>query len=145
MQYTATINWKRETPDFEVKTYDRSHKVEFGGGIAIDASSAPEFAGKKELVNPEELFTASIASCLMLTFLYIAAMKKLTVDAYECQAVGKLGKNSEGKMAMIEVVLTPKISFAEAQPSAEVLKELLDKAHEQCFISSSVKTQVTIA
>lgn len=145
MQYKAQVSWKRETPTFDAKTYDRTHHLQFGGGVKLDASSAPEFLGKKELPNPEELFTASIASCFMLTFLYWAAVKGLVIDDYSMEAVGTLAKNAEGKMAMTEVVLKPSVKFHENKmPEAGVLDELFKKAHDQCFISSSVKTKVTV-
>jgi organic hydroperoxide reductase OsmC/OhrA len=146
MQYTSKIVWKHPagTP-FNVKSYDRTHDVQFGGGSNITASSAPEFLGKANLPNPEELFTASISSCFMLTFLYWAAMKGLVIDEYSAEAVGSLAKNSEGKMAMTEVVIKPVIRFHDNKnPDAALLEELFKKAHENCFISSSVKTKVTV-
>lgn len=145
MQYTSHVSWKRGQRPFSAKSYDRTHDVNFAGGVAISASSAPEFLGKAELPNPEELFTASISSCFMLTFLYWAAMKELIIDEYQAEAVGTLAKNAEGKMAMTEVVIKPKIIFHEnKQPDAAVLDELFKKAHDNCFISSSVKTKVTV-
>ena len=145
MQYTSHTTWQRNAKPFEVKTYDRTHDIEFGGGIAIQGSAAPEYLGNAKLVNPEELFTASISSCFMLTFLYLAAMKGLVIDEYKAEASGKLGKNAEGKMAMTEVVIKPYISFHDGNvPDAAVLNELFKKAHDNCFISSSVKTKVTI-
>jgi organic hydroperoxide reductase OsmC/OhrA len=144
MQYTSKIQWKHQADaPFNAKSYDRTHEITFGGGSMISASSAPEFLGKAALPNPEELFTASLSSCFMLTFLYLAAMKGLVVHDYQAEAVGQLAKNSEGKMAMTEVVIKPSISFQE-NPEPAVLEELFKKAHEQCFISSSVKTKVTI-
>jgi len=144
MQYTATIHWKHlgNTP-FNAKSYDRTHTIQFGGGSSLSGSSAPEFLGNAELPNPEELFTASLSSCFMLTFLYLAAMKGLVVEAYSATATGILAKNSEGKMAMTEVVIKPGVAFEQA-PDAAVLDDLFKKAHENCFISSSVKTKVTI-
>lgn len=144
MQYTATTSWKRNDQPFTVKTYDRTHTVKFGGGTAIQGSAAPEFLGKAELVNPEELFTSSISSCFMLTFLYLAAMKGLTIDEYTATATGVLGKNAEGKMAMTEVTIKPDISFQGEKPDAATLEELYKKAHDTCFISCSVKTKVTV-
>lgn len=146
MQYISTVHWKRhDATPFTVKTYDRTHDVHFGGGSSVSASSAPEFLGKAELPNPEELFTASIASCFMLTFLYWAAMKGLIIDDYSAEAVGTLAKNEEGKMAMTEVVIKPVIVFHENKnPDAAVLEDLFKKAHDNCFISSSVKTKVSV-
>lgn len=145
MQYTSHVSWQRNTPDFQTKTFDRTHQIAFGGGVTIEGSSAPEFAGLAQLPNPEELFTASIASCFMLTFLFWAAMKNLVIDQYQCEAVGTLAKNAEGKMAMTEVTLKPTVTFKDNQtPDATVLQELFKKAHDQCFISSSVKTNVKV-
>lgn len=144
MHYTSTITWKHDsaTP-FNAKSYDRTHDIKFGGGTNITGSSAPEYLGKKELVNPEELFTASLSSCFMLTFLYLAAMKGLIVEEYVADAVGTLGKNAEGKMAMTEVIIKPRIKF-QSEPEKAVLDDLFKKAHDNCFISSSVKTKVSI-
>ncbi len=144
MQYTATINWKRNDLPFTAKTYDRTYTVQFGGGDSIKGSAAPEFLGKAELANPEELFTSSISSCFMLTFLYLAAMKDLTVDEYSATATGTLAKNAEGKMAITEVTIKPDITFQDTKPDAATLDELYKKAHDTCFISSSVKTKVTV-
>ena len=144
MQYTSYISWNRNTDKFDAKSYDRTHTIKFKGGVSTDASAAPEYLGRAELPNPEEMFTASISSCFMLTFLYWAAMKGLTIDNYTAEAVGTLGKNADGKMAMTEVVLKPKVTFSGNEPDAALLADLYKKAHDQCFISSSVKTNVRV-
>lgn len=145
MQYTSTINWERGSVPFTAKSYDRTHTVTFGGGESISCSSAPEFLGKAELPNPEELFVSSISSCFMLTFLYWAAMKGLNIDQYQAEAIGKLAKNEEGKMAMTEVTIKPSIMFhGNQQPDPAVMEELFNKAHANCFISCSVKTTVRV-
>jgi organic hydroperoxide reductase OsmC/OhrA len=145
MEYKSYLSWSLNQASFTPKTYDRTHEVRFGGGVTIEASSAPEFLGKANLPNPEELFVASIASCLMLTFIYIAATKGLTLTAYESESIGKLAKNTEGKLAVTEVLVRPTLQFEGDTPSTELLHELFEKAHAQCFISNSVKATVTIA
>lgn len=146
MQYISNVSWKRGTSPFTVKTYDRTHDIKLGGGFALSASSAPEFLGNARLPNTEELFTASISSCFMLTFLYWAAMKGLVIEDYQAEAVGTLAKDEEGKMAMTEVVIKPTIKFeGDKTPDDATLNELFKKAHDSCFISSSVKTKVKIA
>jgi organic hydroperoxide reductase OsmC/OhrA len=145
MQYTANISWNRNNIPFNTKSFDRTHTIQFASGTSIQASSAPEFAGNATLPNPEELFIASISSCFMLTFLYWAAMKNLNIDAYKAEAIGTLAKNAEGKMAVTEVVLKPTVTFQDNQSvDADVLNELFKKAHENCFISCSVKTKVVV-
>jgi organic hydroperoxide reductase OsmC/OhrA len=45
-----------------------------------------------------------------------------------------------------KVILNPKIVYGgEKRPSAEELARLHHQAHEQCFISQSVKTEVVVA
>jgi len=63
----------------------------------VRGSAAPEYSGNPEMSNPEEALLASLSSCHMLTFLAIAALKKLVVDTYEDQPVAELGKNEKGK------------------------------------------------
>ncbi|HXW60122.1 MAG TPA: OsmC family protein, partial [Myxococcota bacterium] len=133
MEYKSYLNWALNQASFTPKTYDRTHDVRFGGGLTIEASSAPEFLGRATLPNPEELFVASIASCLMLTFLYIAATKGLTLSAYQSESTGKLAKNAEGKLAVIEVMVRPTLQFSGEVPSQSLLHDLFEKAHAQCF------------
>jgi organic hydroperoxide reductase OsmC/OhrA len=94
-------------------------------------------------VDPEEAFVASISSCHMLWFLSIAAKHKFCVDRYSDAAVGVMGKNAEGKMAMLTVTLKPEIQFSgERVPTLERIKHMHHDAHEECFIANSVKTEV---
>jgi organic hydroperoxide reductase OsmC/OhrA len=145
MQYISTVSWERKGTPFTAKEYDRTYEIQFGGGSKLAGSSAPEFLGKAELTNPEELFAAAISSCFMLTFLYWAAMKNITIDAYAAKATATLAKNADGKMAITELVLSPQITFAEnIHVDKATLDELFKKAHENCFISNSVKTKISV-
>jgi organic hydroperoxide reductase OsmC/OhrA len=76
----------------------------------------------------------------MLSFLAIAAKKKLTVTFYEDDAVGFL-ENSGGKLWITRVILRPKVAI---DGDAETLAQLHHLAHEACFIASSVKTDVSV-
>ena len=143
--YKATVSWKRETADFNYDTFDRTHSIEFGGGIRCHASSAPDFKGKANLVNPEELIASALASCHMLTFLAVAAKSRLSVKSYQDQAIAKLDKNTEGKMCVTHIALHPKVEFDGPEPvSKEKLSELHAKAHKYCFIANSISAKVSI-
>ncbi len=143
-QHRAKTSWKRETADFAYDTYDRTHTIRFDGGITIKGSSAPEYVGKKEYANPEEMLAAALSSCHMLTFLAIAAKSRLQVDKYEDDAVAELAKNSEGVLCVTKVLLQPKVTFGGTAPDATKLKELHDKAHKHCFIGNSICSEVVI-
>lgn len=143
--HSATITWSRATPDFAYDTYDRSHTVRYEGGTVVATSAAPDFKGDAAKVNPEEALVGALSSCHMLTFLAIAARKRLVVDAYTDAAVGWLEKNDEGRLAMTRVVLRPAVRFAEGTAvDAAALADLHAKAHAGCFIANSVKTVVTV-
>lgn len=144
-EHRITLNWQRKTPDFNYKTYDRTHSVEFSGGSTMHVTAAPEYLGNPEIANPEELLVAALSSCHMLTFLAISAYKGIVIDKYVDNAVGVLGKNEQGKMAVTEVVLKPVITFSgDKQPDAATLHQLHEKAHTECFIANSVKTVVRV-
>src|SRR4051812_43157343 len=127
--HKAYLVWKRNTPDFSYESYDRTHAIRFEGGTVLQASSAPEFKGNKERVNPEEMFAAALSSCHMLTFLAIAARSKIIVDEYQDVAVAELAKNASGKLAITKVILSPKIRFADPQPDAAKIARLHEKSH----------------
>lgn len=149
MVYTTTIVWKREPGDaFSDNKYSRAHSWIFDGGILLSASSSPHVVplpmSKENAVDPEEAFVASLSSCHMLWFLSLAAEKKFVVEHYEDHAEGTLSKNEEGKLAMTEVVLKPKIIFSGIVPTKEQLDELHHQAHEKCYIANSVRTKIRI-
>lgn len=94
-------------------------------------------------IDPEEAFVASLSSCHMLWFLSIAAKRNFCVDRYFDAAVGTMGKNADGKFAMLVVTLKPEVIFSgERVPTAEQIEHMHHEAHEECFIANSVKTEV---
>jgi organic hydroperoxide reductase OsmC/OhrA len=144
-EHRARVRWERATPGFDFDGFDRTHAWEFGGGARLDASSAPEFRGRADLPNPEEGLVAALASCHMLTFLALAARKRLVVDRYEDEAVGTLAKSADGKLAVTRIALRPRVVFGgERRPSGEELARMHERAHAECFIANSIRAEVAI-
>lgn len=146
-QHLATILWQRGAAEaFVDNRYSRAHVWRFDGGAEVRASSSPtvvplpmsDAAG----VDPEEAFVASLSSCHLLWFLSLAAGEGWCVDAYEDAAAGVLGRDASGRLAMTLVTLRPRVRFAGVQPSREQVEALHHRAHEACFIASSVRTEV---
>lgn len=148
-EHTARITWHQSGEDFETGKFSRRHTWAFDGGLEVPASPSPGVVpppmSDPSAVDPEEAFVASVASCHMLTFLFIAYRKKFAVASYEDDAVGSLSKNEDGIPWISRIVLRPRIVFSgERQPSRSELDEMHEAAHRQCFISNSVLTEVEV-
>lgn len=146
-EYKAVITWLRNGAVFTDQKYSRAHRWAFDGGVEVPASSSPQVVPSPQsdpaAVDPEEAFVASLSSCHMLWFLSIAAKQGFVVESYRDDATGMMGRNAEGRLAMTRVTLRPIVRFSgERQPSAVRLSAMHDEAHEQCFIASSVRTDV---
>jgi organic hydroperoxide reductase OsmC/OhrA len=146
-EHKATLTWTRGDSGFGYKEYPRTHAWQFPkSGQTLRAAAAIEFLGTPDCVDPEEAFTAALSSCHMLTFLAIASMSGYTVDAYVDEPVGHLEKAADGKPWLARVVMHPRVTFSgDKQPTPEQLAKLHEKAHHECFLARSVKTEVTWA
>ena len=143
--FRATIEWQRSTEGFGYKEYDRSHRITYGSGTSIHASAAPDFLGKPDLVNPEEALVGAASSCHMLTFLALAARRKLIVDRYEDRSEGVLEKDSDGRFWISRIVLRPRITWGSGVTVSDADMDLLHaEAHKHCFIANSIKSVVTV-
>jgi organic hydroperoxide reductase OsmC/OhrA len=149
-EYLATVSWKRGADEpFSDNKYSRGHTWAFDGGVTVPASSSPLSVrlpfSKADAVDPEEALVASLSSCHMLTFLYLAAKGGYVIDSYEDKAVGVMTKNERGKLFVSRVALRPRIVFSGAkQPTAGELDELHHHAHEECYIANSVLAEVVV-
>ena len=147
--YTATVSWSRPSgAAFKDNKYSRAHEWRFDGGTVVPASSSPKVVplpmSNAAAVDPEEALVASLSSCHMLFFLFYAAKSGFVIDRYEDDAVGEMGKNAKGLMAMLKVRLRPAIAWVERTPNAAELDDLHHKAHESCYIANSVTAEIVI-
>jgi organic hydroperoxide reductase OsmC/OhrA len=145
--YTATIEWRRGDSRFTDLRYSRAHRWRFDGGVELAGSSSPHVVplpySDASAVDPEEAFVASLSSCHMLAFLYVAAKAGFVVDDYRDEAVGTLAKDGRGRESMTVVTLRPAVRFAgELAPTRAELDALHHAAHEECYIANSVLTDV---
>lgn len=145
-EHHADLHWSRTSNDFRYDSYNREHELRFkGGSVAFRGSAAPEYRGDGKSPDPEELFVGSLSACHMLSFLAIAARKRLTVDRYDDSAVGILEKGANGRLYITRVVLRPRVQFGSDTPvERKTLDEIHHLAHEGCFIANSVTTNVSV-
>jgi organic hydroperoxide reductase OsmC/OhrA len=148
-EHKAIIKWTHSQGDFLKGTYSREHTWTFDGGATIPASPSPSAVrppfSNPAHVDPEEAFVASISSCHMLTYLYVAARKGFELESYEDEAVGLMTKNERGIPWVSSVVLRPRIVYRGGKtPTPDEAAALHHAAHEQCFIANSVKTEIKV-
>ena len=143
-EHRAEVRWSRKGDDFSYAAYCRDHTWRFDAGVEVAASASPQFKGSPSCVDPEEAMVAALSSCHMLTFLAMASRKGLVVNDYHDEAVGFLEKNAEGKLALTRVSLRPTVTFEGPGPSAAVVRELHEAAHDGCFLANSVRTRIEI-
>jgi organic hydroperoxide reductase OsmC/OhrA len=140
-EHRVTLNWEKGDAPFTYEAYPRNHTLSFKDGQeTVIASSSPAYKGDGSKADPEDLLVAALSSCHMLSFLAIAAKKKLTVNSYRDDAVGFL-ENDNGKLWIARVILRPQVVI---DADAETLAHIHHLAHEACFIANSVKTQVSV-
>lgn len=142
--FTCHLDWTGAAngPTRDVATLSQDLTVSCGAAPSLAMSGAPAYKGNPARLNPELLFVASLSTCQALTFLFLAARSGVVVTAYTDDPDGKLGF-VDGRMRLSHVTLRPSIRLdAGADPMKA--RELVEKAHEQCFIANSVTTRITI-
>lgn len=146
--HSATIAWQRAGSNFTDRRYSRAHRWSFDGGASVPASSSPHVVrlpfSDPAAVDPEEAFVAALSSCHMLWFLDLAAQAGHVVEDYEDHAKGFMSKNASGKEWVARVELAPRVRFAGNAPDAAALAALHHRAHEECYLANSVKTEVVV-
>ncbi|HRN38701.1 MAG TPA: OsmC family protein [Flavobacteriales bacterium] len=109
----------------------------------IDVDTPPEFdQGVPGIWSPEHLFTASVLSCFMTTFLAVAEYSKLEFASFTCSAEGILAK-VDGKYLMTAITLRPVLQVGKAE-AIERGQRVLEKAEKACLITNSIRTEVKL-
>lgn len=140
-QYNVDINWNQDRKGFMC-----SPELNEGNNPSancIEVATPPEFPkGMPNIWSPEHLFTASVSSCLMTTFLAIAENSKLEFSAFSCKSKGILEK-VEGKFLMSEVILKPTV-IIKNDKDVDRAKRILEKSEAACLVSNSIKSKITM-
>jgi organic hydroperoxide reductase OsmC/OhrA len=141
--FTAHLDWTGAAmgPTRDHVSFSRDLAVT-AGSTTLPMSSAPRFRGDPARMNPEQLFVAAISSCHALTYLFLAGRAGIAVSAYSDDAEGTLGL-VDGRLRMSQVVLHPRITLEPGANEAEA-RELIEKAHRDCFIGNSVSSETRI-
>jgi organic hydroperoxide reductase OsmC/OhrA len=148
-EHRARIAWKQGGGEFGRGKYSREHTWSFDGGQTVLASSSPSAVpvplSNPAGIDPEEALVASLSSCHMLTFLFLAYKAGFQIESYVDDASGSMAKNEKGIPWVDKVTLRPEVKFVgDRRPSVDELEKLHHEAHEQCFISNSVKSEIVV-
>lgn len=140
-KFKVDLNWTQERKGV------LSSPELVGGSSATDNSievaTPPEFPkGMPNIWSPEHLYTASVSSCLMTTFLAIAENSKLDFKTFECEAIGIM-ERVEKRFLMTEIILRPKVVLLDGKDRDRAERVLL-KSEEVCLISNSIKTNISM-
>jgi len=101
MIFEGTANWKTETEcDLTIK-----------GKHVATVSPPPEFGGKPGYCVPEEVFAASLASCINTLFLLIAKNSKLALKNLETKATVKMHVEGLEKLIFTNVHFNMKVKL----------------------------------
>jgi organic hydroperoxide reductase OsmC/OhrA len=147
--HTAKVTWSRGQDVFSDGKYNRVHTISFDGGASMVGSPAPSVVrpplSNPEGVDPEEMLVASASACHMLFFLDFARKAGHVVDSYLDEAEGRMDTDDRGRIAIVEIVLKPQISFSgDNTPDAAGIALIHHKAHEACFIANSLRCDVRV-
>ncbi len=109
----------------------------------IEVATPPEFDhGIPNIWSPEHLFTASVVSCYMTTFLAIAEYSKLDFINFKCESEGILEK-IDNKYLMTKIILKPTLTL-DNQDKIEKAQRVLEKSEAACLISNSIKSEIEL-
>ncbi|XOV91273.1 MAG: OsmC family protein [Bacteroidota bacterium] len=136
--YQVNVKWNQDR-----KGVMCSPELSQNPNSCIEVATPPEFPkGIPGIWSPEHLFTASVSSCLMTTFLAVAENSKLEFVDFSCSAKGKL-EQVDGKFLMTKVELEPIVVISDENDRARAEK-VLEKSERACLITNSIKAEVTM-
>jgi len=142
--YHTTIEWTGNsgTGTTDYRAYRRDLVLRAPGKPDVPGSSDPAFRGDPARYSPEDLLVASLSACHMLWYLHLCATHGVAVIAYVDEAEGTMEVGADGGGRFTSVTLRPRIRLAAGDP--QTARELHHRAHELCFIASSVNFPVGV-
>jgi len=141
--FKAVLNWTSGKPyaGDTSRYYSKSHYISIEGKADLKISAAKAFKGDPTLYNPEDLLLSSLASCHMMSYLYLCDLHNIEVLSYSDSAEAVLEVNIDGSGRIVEVRLNPQVKLADSLQIQQAL-DLHKKANQLCFIANSCNFQI---
>jgi peroxiredoxin-like protein len=106
----------------------------------LESDAPAQFGGPGNRWSPEDLLTAAVADCFVLSFRAIAAASKFPFNQLEVNVEGTLDR-VERAMLFTSFQIRASLNVA-AGNDAERARRLLEKAEQACLITNSLKSAV---
>jgi organic hydroperoxide reductase OsmC/OhrA len=122
----------------------RHARADADGRVAIEVGPPGGFPGADEgRWSPEHLYLASLATCMMLSFLAHADHADVEVEEYTSAIEGTIRRRADdGRYAFTAIQVRPRIVVARG--GRETAMGFLAKAERDCFISASTSAEVSV-
>jgi organic hydroperoxide reductase OsmC/OhrA len=132
--FETTVVWERGK---EGTVQARNHP-------ALPVAAPPEFGGPEGMWCPEELLVASVAGCLMSTFLYFAERFDVPIKTYSSTSQGTISKTADGlRFTGVEVAIRATVGDEAAREKAAALR-LQEKLEKYCPVSAALNCPVRL-
>lgn len=129
ISYTHKLSWQK----------DKIGKLSAKGKPGFEVATPVDFGGPSGFWSPEDLFIASVNSCIMTTFLYFIEKRKIKLLGYESQAEGFIEKK-DSKLIFSEIIIKSVISVA--KDDFQKVKKIAELAKKHCLVSNSINCPV---
>jgi len=131
-RYTTSVRW----------TGEKKGMMDVAGKPSVEVATPPEFKGHEGIWSPEDLFVASVNSCIMTTFLAFTGRAGLALEGYESEAEGLLEFVDE-RLIFTKIVVRPRVTLTSGEDRAKA-EEIPHKAEKSCLVSNSVRTEIIL-
>ncbi|WP_055446631.1 OsmC family protein [Lacinutrix mariniflava] len=137
--FKANINWTINEGENtnNPRTFSRNHSVVIANKTTpLKVSAAKPFRGDDALYNPEDLLLSALASCHMMSYLYVCAQHKIEVLSYTDSAEADLEVEMTGNGSFKIVRLKPIVTI-KGETNKALALSLHKEANSLCFIANS--------
>jgi organic hydroperoxide reductase OsmC/OhrA len=119
---------------------DKPAKTKMSGVSEAEVGPPPVYGGTTTTLNPEEMFVASINSCIMLVFYHFVEKYKIDVLSYYSEANGQVEKTKNG-LRFSNVYVKAEIKISDSNQAGKI-EEVARLAEKYCLVSGSISCPI---
>ena len=121
----------------------KTAKTTMSGISEGEVGPPAEYGGDPNTLNPEEMFVASINSCIMLVFYLFVEKLRATVRSYAGEAEGVVEKTPNGlRFTSVHVRAEVGVDADDSETRGKI-EEIARLAEKHCLVSNSVACPVS--